>query len=121
MNTIIAHMSDVIVYCLSTIIFASIIRLAMDPNAVISFDNTQNAFAYKTDKELKKARFLFKSMGYQWLVKLGTSITPWAIRIGLPVKGLIRKTIFQQFVGAKRRGKQARLAKKWGSKVGRAI
>ena len=114
MNTIIAHMSDVIVYCLSTIIFASIIKLAMDPNAVISFDNTQNAFAYKTDKELKKARFLFKSMGYQWLVKLGTRITPWAIRIGLPVKGLIRKTIFQQFVGGETLGETASVAKKLG-------
>ena len=114
MNTIIAHMSDVIVYCLSTIIFASIIKLAMDPNAVISFDNTQNAFAYKTDKELKKARFLFKSMGYQWLVKLGTRITPWAIRIGLPVKGLIRKTIFQQFVGGETLEETASVAKKLG-------
>jgi len=114
MNTIIAHMSDVIVDCLSTITFASIIKLAMDPNAVISFDNTQNAFAYKTDKELKKARFLFKSMGYQWLVKLGTRITPWAIRIGLPVKGLIRKTIFKQFVGGETLEETASVAKKLG-------
>jgi proline dehydrogenase len=86
----------------------------MGPNAVISFDNTQNAFAYKTDKELKKARFLFKSMGYQWLVKLGTRITPWAIRIGLPVKGLIRKTIFKQFVGGETLEETASVAKKLG-------
>jgi proline dehydrogenase len=48
---------------------------------VVSFDNTQNAFAYKSDKELKKARFLFSSMSYQGLVKLGTRFTPWAIRV----------------------------------------
>jgi len=65
----------------------------------VSFDNTENAFAYKSDKELQKARFLFTSMGYQSLVKLGTRITPWAIRAGLPIKGLIRNTIFEQFVG----------------------
>ena len=54
----------------------------MDPNPFISFDNTENAFAYKTDGELKRARFLFKSMSYSWLVKIGTRITPWAIRAG---------------------------------------
>lgn len=65
----------------------------------ISFDNTEHAFAYKTDAALKKARFLFKTMGYSWLVQLGTRLTPWAIRSGLPIRGLIRDTIFEQFVG----------------------
>ena len=32
-------------------------------NGIISFDNTENAFAYKTDKELKKANFLFTFKG----------------------------------------------------------
>src|ERR1700730_15640129 len=71
----------------------------MDPQPVISFDNTENAFAYKTDKQLKKARFLFSSMGHEWLVKLGTKLTPWVIRTGLPIKQIIRSTIFEQFVG----------------------
>jgi proline dehydrogenase len=33
------------------------------------------------------------------LVELGTRITPWAIKSGLPIKGIIRNTIFKQFVG----------------------
>jgi proline dehydrogenase len=70
-----------------------------NPHPGVSFDNTEYAFAYKTDKELKKANFLFSSMGYQPLVKIGTRFTPWAIRVGLPIKGLIRSTIFKQFVG----------------------
>ena len=65
----------------------------------ISFEDTETAFAYKTTKELKRAKFLFASMGKAWLVKLGLKLTPWALEIGLPVKGLIRKTIFSQFVG----------------------
>jgi len=65
----------------------------------LSFDNTENAFAYKSQKELKKAAFLFSSMRYPALVKLGTALTPWVIRLGLPVKGLIRNTLFDQFVG----------------------
>lgn len=65
----------------------------------ISFDNTEIAFAHRSNKELKEARFLFNSMHYPWLVKLGTRLTPWAIKSGLPVNGIIRKTIFKQFVG----------------------
>ena len=71
----------------------------MEPQPTISFDNTEYAFAYKSDKDLKKARFLFKTMAIGWLVKIGTRITPPLIRWGLPIKGLIRNTIFKQFVG----------------------
>jgi len=82
--------------------------------ANISFDNTENAFEYKSDKELKKADFLFSSMGHEWLVKLGTRLTPWAIRSGLPIKGVIRSTIFSQFVGGETLEETAAVAKKLG-------
>jgi proline dehydrogenase len=65
----------------------------------ISFDNTETAFAHRSNKELKQAKFLFNSMHYPWLVKLGVKLTPWAIKSGLPVDGAIRSTIFRQFVG----------------------
>ncbi|WP_431214766.1 hypothetical protein ACQ86N_08395 [Puia sp. P3] len=82
--------------------------------APVSFENTANAFEYKSDKELKKAAFLFSSMGYSSLVKLGTRLTPWMIRAGLPVKGLIRGTIFSQFVGGETLEETAAVAKKLG-------
>ncbi len=78
----------------------------------VSFENTENAFAYKSDKELKKAKFLFSSMGYQPLVKLGTNNNSWAIRAGLPVKTLIRNTIFGQFVGGETLEETAAVADK---------
>ena len=84
----------------------------MDPHPVISFDNTEYAFAYKSDKELKKAQFLFSSMGYESLVKIGTRLTPWAIKVGLPIKGLIRNTIFKQFVGGETLEETAKVADK---------
>lgn len=65
----------------------------------ISFDNTENAFEYKSNKELKSAKFLFSTMGYPWFVQLGTRLTPFIMKTGLPVHGIIRKTIFKQFVG----------------------
>ena len=71
----------------------------------LSFDNTQNAFAYKSDKELKQAKLLFSTMGYPWLVGLGTRITPLIVKGKLPlVNSLVRKTIFKQFVGGETLG-----------------
>jgi proline dehydrogenase len=78
----------------------------------ISFEDTQTAFAYKTTNELKRAKFLFASMGKPWLVKLGLKITPWALKIGLPVKGVIRKTIFSQFVGGETLQKTSAVAER---------
>jgi proline dehydrogenase len=86
----------------------------MQSQSVISFDNTEFAFEYKSDQELKKARFLFSSMGKSWLVKIGTRVTPWAIRAGLPIKGLIRKTIFAQFVGGETLAETATVAQMLG-------
>jgi proline dehydrogenase len=88
--------------------------LAMELNPVISFDNTENAFAYKNDKELRRARFLFRTMSYSLLVKSGTRITPWAIKSGLPIKKIVRKTIFKQFVGGETLEETAIVAKKLG-------
>lgn len=65
----------------------------------ISFDNTENAFAYKADAELKRSRFLFNTMDYPLFVPIGTRITPFLMKTGLPIHGIIRNTIFKQFVG----------------------
>src|ERR1700750_2188226 len=82
--------------------------------APVSFENTANAFEHKSDKELKKAAFLFSSMGYSSLVRLGTRLTPWMIRSGMPVKGLIRDTIFAPFVGGETLEETAGVARKLG-------
>ena len=65
----------------------------------ISFENTQNAFAYKSTKALKRAKLLFGFMGYPTLVQMGTRLVPTLLKAGLPIKGIIRNTIFKQFVG----------------------
>ncbi|MDR0793956.1 MAG: proline dehydrogenase family protein [Chitinophagaceae bacterium] len=65
----------------------------------LSFEDTQTAFDYKSDRELQSAKFLFGSMNYPWFSALGIRMTPFLMKTGLPVDGLIRKTIFKQFVG----------------------
>ena len=78
----------------------------------ISFDNTEFAFEYKSDEQLKKARFLFSMMGKPWIVSMGTRLAPWSIKAGWPVKGIIRSTIFSQFVGGETLEETAAVAKK---------
>ena len=85
-----------------------------NPAPAISFDNTEFAFEYKTSKQLKKARFLFSMMGKPWLVKIGTRLAPWSIKAGLPVKRIIRNTIFAQFVGGETLEETAVVAKNLG-------
>ncbi len=82
---------------------------------MISFDNTEYAFEYKNDKELRKAKFLFSSMGKPWLVNLGLNVTPAAIKLHIPfTKKIIRNTIFSQFVGGETLPETAAVAQKLG-------
>ena len=63
----------------------------------ISFDNTENAFKSKSNADLNRSYQLFKLISNPFLVKLGATFTPLALNIGF--KGIIKKTIFKQFVG----------------------
>ena len=63
------------------------------------FNNTQIAFALKSDTELDRAYFLFKMIANEPLVRIGTAVTNFAIKANLPVEGLIRATVFDHFCG----------------------
>lgn len=63
------------------------------------FNNTQIAFALKSDTELDRAYFLFKMIDNEPLVRIGTAATNFAIKANLPVEGLIRATVFDHFCG----------------------
>lgn len=65
----------------------------------LSFDNTEIAFKSKTDTDLKQAYWLFKLIASNTLVKIGSPLTNFALKIGLPIKGIIKKTIFHHFCG----------------------
>lgn len=87
--------------------------LYMNEQKPISFENTEYAFAARSDKELKRANFLFSIMGKPWLVNAGLKITPLAIKWQIPfTKTLIRKTIFPQFVGGETLNETAKVADK---------
>lgn len=67
---------------------------------VVDFSNTQIAFSFKSDTELKRTAFLFRMMNSPALVKIFSFLGLWAIKLRLPLtEFLIKKTIFKQFVG----------------------
>ena len=63
------------------------------------FENSERAFILKSDKELKRAHFLFKMISNPSLVRIGTAATKFALKAKLPVEGLIRSTVFDHFCG----------------------
>ena len=63
------------------------------------FNNTEKAFSLKSNAELSRAHFLFQMIGKPALVKIGTSLTNFALQFHLPVEGIIRKTVFDHFCG----------------------
>ncbi len=64
---------------------------------MISFDNTENAFKAKSNSDLNRSYWLFKMVSNPSLVKFGAVAAPIGLAIGF--KGLIKNTIFKQFVG----------------------
>lgn len=76
------------------------------------FDNTEIAFRYRSNQELKQARFLFSSMGSPTLTSIGMAVTKWAMALNLPIKGIIKKTIFKQFCGGETMEEAAHTAEK---------
>ncbi|HEX9978928.1 MAG TPA: proline dehydrogenase family protein [Flavobacterium sp.] len=64
-----------------------------------TFNNTAAAFSLKSDRELERAYFLFKMIQNRSLVKIGTSLTHFALKLHLPVEGIIRATVFDHFCG----------------------
>jgi len=65
----------------------------------LSFENTEIAFKHLSDQSLIRAYWVFRLINNNFLVKVGPSLTNFAIKMHLPIKGLIKATIFKQFCG----------------------
>jgi len=66
---------------------------------MVTFNNTKIAFENKSNAQLKKAFWLFKLMGVNWLTKIGAPLLKLALYLKLPVKGMVKVTVFEQFCG----------------------
>lgn len=65
----------------------------------LSLENTEIAFRSKSNSDLQRSYYLFKAIGYNWLVKVGPSLVETAFNIRLPISGIIKATVFKQFCG----------------------
>lgn len=65
----------------------------------VSFDNTEIAFSYKSDQDLRKTYWLFKAINYPLITNVGTKLTKFALKLKLPVRSALKHTLFQQFCG----------------------
>ncbi|MDG2455179.1 MAG: proline dehydrogenase, partial [Bacteroidia bacterium] len=65
----------------------------------LSFDNTEVAFAHKSNRDLKKAYRLFQTFNYPFLVNNVPKLANLALSLRLPIKGIIKNTLFAQFCG----------------------
>ena len=64
-----------------------------------SFENTEMAFMSKSDWQLKKAYWLFKVVNNNTMANVSTKLANLALQMHLPVKGIIKKTVFEHFCG----------------------
>lgn len=71
----------------------------MEAEPKISFDDTAVAFSYKPDAALRKANFIFSMVNHPWLSFLATGSVQLALKLRLPVEGLIKRTAFDHFCG----------------------
>ena len=64
------------------------------------FNNTQVAFADKTDSQLKKAFWMFKAIEQPFITNIGISALNFTIKNNFPlVTDIVKSTLFEQFCG----------------------
>ena len=66
---------------------------------MINFDDTKAVFAHKSNFELRKSYYLFSILQHSLLVKIGSLLLKISFFLRLPIKKLIKMTIFNQFCG----------------------
>ncbi|RFZ85330.1 proline dehydrogenase [Mucilaginibacter terrenus] len=68
-------------------------------NNKLSFEDTEIAFKHSSNTDLNRAYWLFRAINVNFLVKIGPPITNFFMKVGLPIKSLIKATIFKHFCG----------------------
>ena len=77
------------------------------------FNDTKIAFADKSTKQLEKAKWMFTMIKYPNLTNLGIKALNFTVHNNFPfVEGIVRNTLFEQFVGGVTREKSMEVVKK---------
>lgn len=85
----------------------------------LDFSDTALAFQHASPADLRRARMLFGVLASPTLVSAGKALSLWALKWRLPVKGLIRATVFRQFCGGETVAEsRPAIQRLWNAKVG---
>lgn len=77
------------------------------------FNNTELAFADKTDGQLRKAYWMFKAIEQPLVTNAGINILNFTVKNNFPlVDGLVRQTLFEQFCGGETREESMKVVKR---------
>ena len=68
-------------------------------NINLDFRNTEVAYADKSDRDLRMAELLFRTIGSPTIVKMGKWATKVAHALNIPLGWALRPTIYRHFVG----------------------
>ena len=71
----------------------------MPVKPTISFENLEVAFASKSNSELRKMYLIFATLNNNLISDLGIGLANLAFKLKLPVKGIMKKTMFGHFCG----------------------
>ena len=83
-------------------------------NLPVSFEDTSISFHHKSDKELFLSYFIFGLTKSPFLIKFLSQAAKFSLSIGLPVKPIIKATVFKQFCGGEKRDEYSKVITKLG-------
>lgn len=66
---------------------------------MIDFSNTEIAFKMKTNMDLHQSKLLFSTLSSPSVVSALKSMTLASLSLRLPIKGMVKATVFRQFCG----------------------
>ena len=63
------------------------------------FQNTEVAYDLRNTSQIRKSIFLFSLITKRFLVKILSAVTLFFLKLGFPIKWLLKATIYEQFCG----------------------
>ena len=86
---------------------------------MIDFNNLEASFSDKSDADLNRAYLLFKIMSNPFISKILTVLVQFSLRVHLPIKPIIKRTIYKHFCGGETiQESQTTIDKLWKSDIG---
>lgn len=80
----------------------------------VSFEDTSIAFQNKSDKELLLSYLIFRLTKSPFLVKFLSQAAKLTLSMGLPVKPILKATVFKQFCGGEQESEYTNVVEKLG-------